>query len=112
MLMVLAPRFEFRLHRNRSVYSTAQNRYLEQEVYLAGNLSASLLRILVCALKKVTKVHLAGEECGGSIFACARPGVALARLFTVAPLHLQRSLFFISRQSAPARTMRHAVKQC
>jgi hypothetical protein len=49
MLIVKAPRFEFRLHRNRSVICTAQNRYLEQEVDVAANLSASRFRILVCA---------------------------------------------------------------
>jgi hypothetical protein len=40
MLIVMAPRIEFRLHRTRSVYSTVQNRYLEQVVIVTGNLSA------------------------------------------------------------------------
>jgi hypothetical protein len=40
MLIVMAPRIEFRLHRTRSVYFTVQNRYLEQVVIVTGNLSA------------------------------------------------------------------------
>jgi hypothetical protein len=60
MLIVLAPRFEFRLHRNRSVYRTAQNRYLEQEVDVAANLSASHLRILVRAQKNLG-LHVGGK---------------------------------------------------
>jgi hypothetical protein len=78
MLMVMAPRFEFRLHRNRSAYRTAQNRYLEQEVYLAGNLSASHWRILVCAQKNL-KPHPPGRGFGGQIASSARLGDALVR---------------------------------
>jgi hypothetical protein len=40
MLIVMAPRIEFRLHRTRSVYFTVQNRYLEQVVVVTGTLSA------------------------------------------------------------------------
>jgi hypothetical protein len=51
MLMSMAPRIEFRLHRTRSVYITVQNRYLEQVVVGTGNLSAPHFYFLVEAKK-------------------------------------------------------------
>jgi hypothetical protein len=106
MLIVLAPRFEFRLHRNRSAYSTAQNRYLEQEVYLAGNLSASLLRILVGVKKNFKKLIWPARNPKGRFQPTRRRAVLSARLRHDAPPSVERNLFPKRSKSSPDNKLR------